>query len=35
MCEHLGLASGGSFTEVVCLDDRRVVVKTYLELIHF
>jgi hypothetical protein len=35
MCEHLGLMSGGSVTEVVCLDDRRIVVKTYLEMIHY
>ena len=35
MCEHLGLMSGGSSTEVVCLDDRRIVVNTYLELVHY
>jgi hypothetical protein len=36
MCEHLGLPSGGRSTEVVCLSDRRrVVVNTYLELVHY
>ena len=35
MCEHLGLMSGGSSTDVVCLDNRRIVVNTYLELVHY
>jgi hypothetical protein len=34
LCEHLGLPSGGSITEVLCLDDRRVVVHRYLEMMH-
>ena len=35
ICEHLGLMSGGSVTEVVCLDDRRIVVNIYSELVHY
>jgi hypothetical protein len=36
MCEQLSLSStSGTSTEVVCLDDRRMVVKTYLEMIKY
>ena len=36
MCEQLALSSSsGSSTRVVCLDERRIVVKTYLETIIF
>ena len=36
MCEQLALSSSsGTSTRVVCLDERRIVVKTYLEVVKF
>jgi hypothetical protein len=35
MCEHLDLMSAGSDTKVVCLDDRRIVVNTYSEMLQY
>lgn len=36
MCEQLALSSSsGTSTRIVCLDEHRIVVKTYLEVIKF
>lgn len=35
ICDHVGLMSAGSVTEVVCLDDRRIVVNTYSEMLQY
>ena len=34
-CEHLGRQSSGIFTEVVCLDDRRIVLNRHQKRLYF